>query len=169
MRVYADSSDTVMVRWFKAKDDAKSFPVPHAFGSHVWDGEYVQPFQGPGEFLRQTQWEPNANFGCDGQVAPADLKRFQRGLLPSDGPLPKCCGTHWLFGAGGVLIDGGALFNFCPHICSTGGVRIGGTGFGQIVGIFYGDGGIEGDSNAYDGSTPSYFGDGGVSVGGTAY
>ncbi len=47
-----------LIRWFRAAPNAKLFPYPHAFGSHVWEDSRLEKDQGAGEigFTRKWSW-----------------------------------------------------------------------------------------------------------------
>lgn len=58
MRVYRDSDDTIMVRWYKVDDDAPVFPGEHAMGSSIYYDDFGQGESPIGEVSGVREWRP---------------------------------------------------------------------------------------------------------------
>lgn len=95
-RIYADSDETVTLRWCKAQPGAKVYPFPHAFGSHVWDDSTTMgPLQGVGEYTAPQNWSPNRLSPFPGTCLPDDTAALLYGLQSNDTTTPAtlCCNT----------------------------------------------------------------------------
>jgi hypothetical protein len=98
MKVWADSEQTVRVRWFRCAEGARALPWPHAFGSSQWD--YSREPQARGETAR-GKWDAGANtVGYTGQQfcgTPDDwylggLINGPNWLVTNDDGYSECCG-----------------------------------------------------------------------------
>jgi hypothetical protein len=58
MRLFQDSDDTVMIRWYKVDDDTPVFPGEHATGSAVYEDDYGLGDPPIGEVSRLHSWRP---------------------------------------------------------------------------------------------------------------
>lgn len=82
IRPYADSDDTIAIRWFKCAPGAKVFPHRHAFAAMYFEGDYNQDFQGPGLFNRDFENVKPTNPGYPGTHFEGDPRWFLHGIPP---------------------------------------------------------------------------------------
>lgn len=108
VRLFANSDEETLIRWYPAAPGALPFPAFHAFGYPVWE-EYPDEFTGPGVFLAGQEWRGNRYPALPGQHFHGDLEWFQKGMPVAErtSELPtSLCGTAEVIATGGVEIGG---------------------------------------------------------------
>lgn len=107
-RIFADSDEEILVRWYPARPDAKVFPGWHAFGHPAWeDAEGRDQFVGPGMILEGQEWRGSTYPAPPGQHWHGELDWFEHGLpsRPVETPA-SLCGVPLVVSVGGVEVGG---------------------------------------------------------------
>lgn len=176
MQFYFDSSETVDVEWYPAKDDAKDMPFASSFCSRQWeDKDQIQPPLG--ELYTPKKWRNGkAPYACPKCGLTGTEEQWQEGSAVDD-PLPECydgtnipkgCCPPPPIGFGGIAYSGTCEYPLSPGggIAYGGSVglpagSLGGLGWGGTAFVRRDDmGGMAWGGNArfpipiYDGSPP---------------
>jgi len=93
IRPYADSDETVEIRWYRAAPDAKVIPFYHRFSMDIWD-DHRAGYEGPGQVGPFRKWDKGINVnGWPGLCHKGTIAQWQGHCLSTDpvGPTPDCC------------------------------------------------------------------------------
>jgi hypothetical protein len=112
-RLIEGSDALTWIRWYFTAPDAKLFLQQQAYGSLVWETDWQDSTQGPGEANGQRKPWIGRNPGYTGQCEPPQPDWFRTGIPQGvlQGPPPRlqCC-VPGIRGQGGVGVGGGARF-----------------------------------------------------------
>jgi len=145
VRLFRDSDQEAVVRWFYAPEGAKLFPEWHLFGSEVWNVDHTQPDPPIGERRGKKPWSNGVNPGYVGQCFRGERDWYSAGVPAAAldepvAPMDPCCrvtrpggvaldgGAEVAYGttiAGGLALDGAAAAIY-PAIAGTGGIAFNG-------------------------------------------
>jgi hypothetical protein len=93
-RWQASGDSTITLRWFRAAEGAAVYPLPHAFGSTVWDIAEDVAQAGPGELPNsRIAWAGSPSNPPPGLSTDTPAEWLSEGV-PVGAVAPFACVTH---------------------------------------------------------------------------